>query len=105
MTILKRDSLAVVMTGTTHTIDVDGKNAFIFYKDETEAHMLMPDGKRFSGRWEMLEDGYRVDWTDGPNGSWKLDHRPGAIDYLDAGGVVRGRLSRIEFGDSARLAQ
>lgn len=104
MTILKKDSLAVIMVGTTHTIDMGGSNAFIYYPNESDAHMLLPDGKRFSGRWALLEDGYSVEWRDGPVGSWKLDHQPGAIDYVDSTGAARGRISRIDFGDSAKLA-
>ncbi len=105
MAILNRDLLAVIMLGATHVIDMGGKEAFIYYENQRKAHMLLPDGTRFDGDWSLLDDGYRVEWKQGPSGSWKLDHTPGAIDYLDETGVARGRISRIHFGDSAGLAR
>ena len=103
MAILKRDALQLIMIGATHVIDMGGKSAFVYYETQDKAHMLLPDGTRFDGRWNLLDDGYRVEWTDGPTGAWQLHHQSGAIDYVDATGAVRGRISRIEFGDSARL--
>lgn len=104
MTILDRNTLAVIMIGTTHVIDMGGKDAFIHYENENRAHMLLPDGTLFHGLWTLLDGGYKVEWKDGPTGSWKLDHSPGAIDYVDANGAVRGRISRIDFGDPVSLA-
>ena len=104
MTILNKDTLAIIMIGTTHVIDMGGKSAFIHYETRTRAHMLLPDGTRFHGLWTLQDDGYEVEWQDGPTGAWKLDHTPGAIDYVDATGTVRGRISRIDFGDPASLA-
>lgn len=66
--------------------------------------MLLPDGTRYHGTWRLDEDGYRVDWRDGPTASWQLDRRAEAIDYLDSTGAARGRITRIDFGDSAQLA-
>jgi hypothetical protein len=104
MALLKKDALSLIMLGATHVIDMGGKSAFIYYENERAAHMLLPDGTRYHGRWTLADDGYSVAWTNGPTGSWKLDHRPGAIDYLDATGTARGRISRIDFGDTANLA-
>jgi len=104
MAILKRNALQLIMIGATHVVDMGGKSAFIYYETQEKAHMLLPDGTRFDGRWNLLDDGYSVEWINGPTGSWKLDHQPGAIDYVDATGTVRGRISRIDFGDTARLA-
>jgi hypothetical protein len=104
MTTLKKDTLSVIMPGTTHVIDMGGKEALIFYENATTAHILLPDGTRFHGSWTMQDDGYTVAWTGGPTASWKLDHAPGAIVYLDATGTPRGRIARIEFGDTGRLA-
>lgn len=92
------------MVGATHVIDMGGKIAFIYYETSERTHMLLPDGTRYGGRWELLDDGYRVEWTNGPAGVWKLDHKPGAIDYVDSTGAARGRISRIDFSDSANLA-
>jgi len=104
VTILKQDSLALIMLGATHTIDMGGKQASIFYETAERAHMMLPDGTHRHGSWHLSEDGYTVAWLDGPTAAWKLDHRPGAIAYVDATGVERGTLVRIEFGDSAGIA-
>jgi hypothetical protein len=104
MTILSKETLAIIMAGTTHVIDMGGKSAFIHYETGDRAHMLLPDGTRFHGQWSLFDDGYKVEWQGGPTGTWKLDHTPGAIDYLDAKGAARGRISRIDFGDTASLA-
>jgi hypothetical protein len=104
MTILNRETLELIMVGATHVIDMGGKEAHIFYETAERAHMALPDGKRSHGRWRLTAEGYTVDWDDGRQGVWSLDHTPGNIDYVDAGGVGRGRLARIEFGDSAGIA-
>ncbi|HEV2507015.1 MAG TPA: hypothetical protein VGV39_28350 [Mesorhizobium sp.] len=103
MAILKKDTLGVIMTGTTHVLDMAGKQAIIYYQSESDAHMLLPDGTAYSGKWRLLDDCYAVDWTDGPSGSWKLDHQAGSIAYLDSTGTRRADVSSIEFGNSRSL--
>ena len=60
MTILRKDTLSLIMPGTTHVIDMGGKQAFIYYENATEAHMLLPDGRRYHGSWELGDDGYTL---------------------------------------------
>ena len=104
MAILRKDTLRIIMVGATHVIDMGGKTAFIHYETEETAHMLLPDGTRFDGSWSLLDDGYRVEWTNGPTGSWKLDYNPGAIDYVDCDRRrSRPRLAhRVRRGRTAR---
>jgi hypothetical protein len=102
--ILTKDILETIMVGATHVIDMGGKTAFIYYENAERAHMLLPDGTRFDGRWELLDAGYRVEWTNGPTGVWSLAYGPGTIDYVDASGAARGRITRIDFSDCAKLA-
>ena len=104
MAILDKNALEVIMVGATHVVDMGGKSAFIYYETSERAHMRLPDGTSYHGRWELLDDGYRVEWSDGPTGTWKLDRTPGEINYIDATGTARGRISRIDFSDSAELA-
>ena len=104
MSILDRDALSLIMPGATHVLDMGGRQAVLYYENERRAHMLLPDGTRRHGEWRLTADGYEVDWQGGPSAAWKLDRRPGGIDYLDAAGTARGRVTRIEFGDSAGLA-
>lgn len=104
MSILDRDALSLIMPGATHVLDMGGRQAVLYYENERRAHMLLPDGTRRRGEWRLTADGYEVDWQGGPSAAWKLDRRPGGIDYLDATGTARGCVTRIEFGDSAGLA-
>ncbi|MBX3529114.1 MAG: hypothetical protein KF849_00800 [Rhizobiaceae bacterium] len=104
MTILGKDELALIMIGTTHVMDMGGKQALVYYEDAHSAHMQLPDGTRRHGAWRLTADGYEVDWQGGPSASWKLARRQSAIDYLDSSGTPRAKLLRIDFGDSAGLA-
>ena len=104
MAILEKKTLEVIMVGATHVIDMNGKSAFIYYENGERAHMRLPDGTSYHGQWKLLDDGYQVAWENGPTGVWKLDHKSGTIDYMDSSGAARGRISRIDFGDSANLA-
>ena len=103
MKILERDTLEAVMPGTTHRLDMDCVEAVIYYEDARRAHMLLPDGKNFSGSWQLHDDGYSVDWTNGPSASWKLGLDDGAIHYIDVEGTARARLTRIEYANTAGL--
>lgn len=103
MSILEKDTLAIIMAGTTHVLDMGGKQAIIYYQNDRDAHMLLPDGVAYSGKWRLLDDGYAVDWNDGPSGTWKLDHRQNSIAYLDGGGTRRADIAAIEFGNSRNL--
>jgi hypothetical protein len=104
MAILARNALEIIMVGTTHVVDLNGKSAFIYYETDERAHMRLPDGTTYHGQWELLDEGYRVEWTNGPAGTWNLDHQPGVIDYIDNTGAARGRVTRIDFSDTADLA-
>lgn len=103
MKILDKDTLEAVMPGATHRLDMGGVTAVIYYEDESRAHMLLPDGKAYSGRWRLHDDGYSVDWKDGPSAAWKLGREDGAIHYIDAEGAARARLTAIEYANTANL--
>ena len=104
MALLEKAALAVMMVGSTHVLDLGGKEAFIYYETDKLAHMLLPDGTAFTGEWRLEDKGYSVDWQGGPSASWALDnYQPGKIGYVDASGERRADLIRIEFGNSENL--
>jgi hypothetical protein len=103
MKILRKDILEALMRGATHRLDMGGVEAVIYYEDAMQAHMLLPDGKAYSGRWRLADDGYSVDWTNGPSASWKLGHDGDMIHYIDAEGIARARLTAIEYANTAGL--
>jgi len=105
MIIKDRNTLSVLLVGSTHFIEMaPGKEAAIYYRNADEAFMALPDGTRRSGSWRLTDAGYHVDWSGGPSAGWQIDVEPGRIAYVDAGGVERGLISRIVPGDAAALA-
>lgn len=97
-------TLAVLMVGATHYIDIGApQDATIYYESNTVAHMVLPDGTAFSGDWQMTETGYHVAWREGPSGEWKLNYAPGRIGYVNGEGEELGTISRIQFGNPENL--
>ena len=105
MLITDQNTLAILLTGTTHYLAVGPCQEFaIYYETASEAHMALPDGTRRTGRWRLTPTGYHVDWRDGPSAGWQIDAEPGRIAYRDLNGVERGTVTRIVPGDAAQLA-
>lgn len=106
MTILDRNTLTVLLTGTTHYIDVgQGADAAMFYETAERAHMRLPNGSILHGAWSLRDDGYHVDWKDGPSADWHIAApEPGCFAYLDAAKERRGTVTRIVPGDAESLA-
>ena len=104
MNVTDKNTLHVLLTGTTHYVATGpDAEAAIYYGTEA-AHMLAPGGKRMRGSWRVTPTGYHVDWQDGPSAAWQIDVEPGHIAYRDAAGVERGHVTRIVPGDAAGLA-
>ena len=103
MKILEKDTLEAIMPGTTHRLDMGNVEAIIFYEDDEKAHVLLPDGKTYSGKWCLSERGYSVDWTNGPRAAWQLGRADGSIHYIDVEGAPRARIRAIEYGNTASL--
>lgn len=100
MTILTGQILAVLMIGSTHYVDVGkASDAVIYYPSETEAHMRVPDGPSWTGALEMRQDGYFVNWQDGPEGGWQISYEPGVITYIGPDGKPAGTISKIVPGN------
>ncbi len=105
MMITSKDSLNLLLSGSTHYIvTAPGKEAAMYYGVGGDAHMLTPDHKHMRGLWRLTPTGYHVDWDGGPSAGWQLDAEPGRIAYLDAGAVERGYVARIVPGDAEALA-
>lgn len=103
MKILERDTLEAMLPGATHRLDMGGVEAVIYYEDASRAHMLLPEGKSYSGDWRLHDDGYSVDWTNGPSARWKLGRAEDGIHYIDAEGTSRARLTGIDYSNAAGL--
>lgn len=104
MPALEKDTLSLLMVGTTHVLALGDKEAVIFYENEETAHMLMPDGTARTGSWRLEEAGYSVDWNEGPSARWVLDnYATGRIGYVDETGERRAELKSVAFGNPSNL--
>lgn len=103
MAIVKGNALAMLMAGTTHVLDRNGKEAYVYFEDGGVAHMLLEDGETRKGAWELLDDGYVVDWDNGAVGRWKLDHEAGSVTYINQDRDARVKLIGVLFGNAKDL--
>jgi hypothetical protein len=103
MTALQKENLAILIPGTTHVLERNGKEAYVYFDNEGAAHMLLDDGEARSGRWRMLDGGYVADWENGTTGRWTLDHEPGAMTYVNQDNAVRFRMIGVLFGNAKEL--
>lgn len=102
---LEKPTLAALLINATHEIDMgEGRHASIYYETESRARMRLPGGLIMSGEWRLLEDGYAVDWQNGPSATWKLAAGPGCIAYIDAEGKERGTVKAITYGANAAFS-
>jgi len=106
MTPLDRTTLGVLLTGTTHYVDIgQDSDAVMYYETPEKAHMRLPNGGILHGAWSLSDDGYHVDWTGGPSADWHIAQPgPGRFAYLDGERQQRGIVTRIVPGDVEGIA-
>ncbi|MER8390009.1 hypothetical protein NKG60_28955 [Mesorhizobium sp. M1428] len=103
MAALQKETLAMLIPGMTHVLERNGKEAYVYFESEGDAHMLLDDGEARSGRWWMLDNGYVADWDTGATGRWTLDHEPGSVTYVNRDNAVRFRMIGVLFGNAKNL--
>jgi len=103
MIILKRDMLAIIMSGSTHVLNRNGKEAFVYFETQDRAHMLLDDGETRIGLWRLLDDGYEVDWDNGATGRWKLEYEAGSVTYVNQDRDLRVPMIGVLFGNPQNL--
>ena len=103
MAILDQTSLKVLMAGTTHVLERNGKEAYVYFETGDVAHMLLDDGEARTGVWKLADGGYVVDWDNGTTGRWALDHEAGAVTYVNHNRDVRVKLLGVLFGNAKGL--
>ncbi|WP_269932063.1 hypothetical protein [Aminobacter sp. HY435] len=103
MASLDQSVLSVLIPGTTHVLDRNGKEAYVYFETGDAAHMLLEDGEVRKGAWKLVDGGYSVDWDNGSVGRWTLDHQAGAITYVNLDRDVRVRLLGVLFGNAKSL--
>lgn len=104
MITLEKPVLSAILVNTTHEIDMgEGRIAAIYYETDSRAYMKRPDGVIMTGQWKLLDDGYAIDWKDGPSARWTLRAAPGRIGYFDQAGDDRGTVASISFGSAGKV--
>lgn len=100
---LDKQVLTVLIPGTTHVLDRNGKEAYVYFEAGETAHMLLDDGEVRKGSWQLIDGGYSVDWDNGAVGRWKLEHEAGAVTYVNQDRDVRVKLLGVLFGNAKGL--
>ena len=103
MAILDRSALECIVPGTTHVLDRNGKEAYVYFEPGDTAHMLLEDGEARRGVWKLADGGYVVNWDNGAVGRWKIDHDVGEMTYVNQDRDVRVKLLGVLFGNAKGL--
>ena len=103
MTILQRNVLEILVPGTTHVLERNGKEAYVYFGQDGAAHMLLDDGEARTGRWRLCHDGYVTDWDTGVTGDWILHRERDGIVYVNRQNSTRFRMIGVLFGNAKDL--
>jgi hypothetical protein len=105
MITLTRNMLSAILVNTVHEIDMgEGRIAVITYQDGDRAQMRLPDGQKRTGAWQLLDDGYAVQWENGPSATWQLKADVGQIAYFDTDGTNRGFIRSIAYAEAKNVS-
>ena len=100
MTPILGETLAVLLIGSTHYVDIGQRqDAAIYYATDREVYMSLPGKQTMVGTLDLNERGYFVDWTNGPEGQWQITHAPGEFEYIGPDGEAAGTITSIVPGD------
>lgn len=110
---LKRDQITTLIAGNTLYVQIppgapgapDGGVAPIYYGSDGYAAAVLPTGLKLIGAWGMADNGYCVDWKNGPKNSCSILARaPDHFVILDAStSNPRGTVHRIVTGNPEGL--
>jgi hypothetical protein len=97
MTILREETLQVLLPGFTHHVDIgQPTDALISYDPSGSARMVLPGKEPMTGQWHLVADGYHVAWEGGPAGNWQIRHGVGRLTYIDPTGREAGTVTKIQ---------
>lgn len=104
MATFQKETLAVLIPDTTHVLERNGKEAYVYLAGDGTSHMLLEDGETRSGHWRLSEQGYTAEWNTGAVGRWMLEQgEDGGIDYVNVDSFARIRMIGILFGNPKNL--
>jgi hypothetical protein len=100
---LSQETLGLLVAGTTHVLERNGKEAYVYFEPGGESHMLLEDGEPRRGRWQLDEGGYTARWDNGATGRWAIEGEPGSFTYVNRDSAARVKLLGVLFGNSKSL--
>ena len=110
---LDRDQVATLITGNTLYVQIppgapgapEGGVAPIYYGTDGYAAAALPAGLKLVGVWALVDEGYCVDWENGPKNSCSiLAREPDHFVVLDASTHdPRGTVNQIMTGNPEGL--
>ena len=105
MTTLTKDILQFIIPDTTHVLERNGEDAYVYLRRDGTGHMLLETGETRSGTWRLLDDGYATQWDGGQKGEWMLEATPDGFAYVSRDGSQRIKMNGILFGNAKNLPQ
>lgn len=100
---LSQETLGLLVAGTTHVLERNGKEAYVYFETNGASHMLLDDGEARSGRWHLDEGGYTAQWNTGATGRWIIEGEPGKLTYVNRDSAARVRMLGVLFGNPKGL--
>ncbi|MEM7723967.1 MAG: hypothetical protein AAF376_16580 [Pseudomonadota bacterium] len=90
-----------LLTSQTVYLDTPVGEALIYFRADAASFARLPNGVQMQGTWALTEDGYCVDWVNGPqNSCTQVVRSADALHMVDsATGDPRGQVSRIVPGN------
>lgn len=100
-TTLDRAQLDGLLTSQTVYLDTPGGEALIHFRADTTSFARLPNGVQMQGTWGLIDNGYCIDWVDGPqNSCTRVLRTADALRMMDiASGDPRGQITRIVPGN------
>jgi hypothetical protein len=96
---LSQETLGLLVAGTTHVLERNGKEAYVYFEPGGVSHMLLEDGETRRGRWQLDEGGYTAHWDNGATGRWAIEGDAGTLSYVNRDSAARIKLLGVLFGN------
>lgn len=105
MTLLDQETLQFILPDTTHILERNGQDAYVYLRRDGACHMLLDTGETRTGKWRVIDHGYATEWDGGQKGDWTLEATDEGIAYVSRDGKQSLKMRGILFGDAKNLSR